>query len=101
MALVIINPSNISHELETSVSQINPRHLTYVLLPSSLETFYNFLVNLHVLKYSPHKLIRSPVPQSPTENTHAHADQHHVAKVKRCLHQPMHTRLEHEVVNRI
>mmetsp|Transcript_5159 Transcript_5159/g.9221 ORF Transcript_5159/g.9221 Transcript_5159/m.9221 type:complete len:219 (-) Transcript_5159:1597-2253(-) len=58
-----------------------------------------YLIHLHILEYLSHKLIRRPVPQSPTKSTHAQADEQHVAKVKGSLHQPMHTRLEDKVVN--
>jgi len=60
-----------------------------------------YLVNLHILEYCPNEPIRGPMPQRSTEYAHSQTNQHHIPKVKCRLNQPMHTRLENKVVNRI
>jgi len=56
-------------------------------------------INLHILEDGPHKLVRRPVTQRPAKSTYAQTNKQHVTKVKRRLHQSMHTRLEDKVIN--
>mmetsp|Transcript_8172 Transcript_8172/g.17490 ORF Transcript_8172/g.17490 Transcript_8172/m.17490 type:complete len:352 (+) Transcript_8172:281-1336(+) len=72
------------------------------LIPDFLFSYSTqHLIHLDILKNLTYELIGSPVTQRSAKRTHAQTDQHHVPEVKRRLHQPVHARLEHKVINAV
>lgn len=70
-------------------------------LPNYLHGPPHYLVNLDILENCSNKLTSSPVTQRPTKHAQNQRNQKHVPKVKCCLNQPIHTRFECKVINRI